>query len=140
MLGLTGSAASKAINSAGGSASKATEKLKRQLASFDDLNVLSGNESDSGGGGGADVAAALPEATLPDWSKLMIEQLKNGEWAKAAKTLTAQLNKMISSVDWGGIGDKIGYYFNGALDFLATSVIKEINRRTRMAGASPLAG
>lgn len=124
LFGIYGKSATKAISSAGGAASKATDKLKRQLASFDELNILSDNSSDGGGGGGGGAGdlGGLPDVTLPDWAKLMVEQLKAGEWAAAANTLAGKLNEMVDSVDWAGIGDKIGYYMNGALTFLATFI------------------
>lgn len=124
LLGFTGKAASNAISGAVGSAKKETDKLKRQLAAFDELNILSDNSSDSSGGGGTDTSAsALPDAELPDWATLMAQQLKNGDWADAAKTLTTQLNTMVAGVDWAGIGSQIGYYLNGALTFLATALL-----------------
>lgn len=123
LFGIYGKTASKEISSAGGAASKATDKLKRQLAAFDELNILSDNSSDGGGGGGgAGDLGSLPDVTLPDWAKLMVEQIKAGDWAAAANTLAAELNEMVDTVDWAGIGDKIGYYLNGALTFLATFI------------------
>lgn len=122
LFGVFGSNAQKAISSAGGAASKETKELKRQLASFDELNILSDNSSDSGGGSSSETAATLPDVTLPDWAKLMVDQLKAGDWAAAATNLSEQLNSMIASVDWAGIGNKIGYYLNGALTFLATFI------------------
>lgn len=124
LFGVFSSSASKAIGKAGGAASKETKELKRQLASFDELNILSDNSSDGGGGGAGDVGAELPDVTLPDWAKLMVEQLKAGDWAAAATTLADQLNSMIASVDWAGVGQKIGYYLNGVLTFLATFIKK----------------
>lgn len=129
LFGIFGKSATNAISSTGGaaaSAAKETKKLHRELASFDELNVLSRDEDASdgggGGGGGADISSALPSVTLPDWAKLMVDQLKTGQWAEAAKTLTGQLNSMIANVDWAGVGDQIGYYLNGALTFLATAI------------------
>lgn len=122
LLGMVGKSTTKAIGSAGGAASKETDKLKRQLASFDELNILSDNSSDSGGGGGSTDTGSLPDVTLPDWAKLMVDQLKSGQWAEAAKTLTGQLNTMIASVDWAGAGEKIAFYLDGALIFLATAI------------------
>lgn len=123
LLGFMGKSTKKAISSAGGAAAKETDKLKRSMASFDELNILNNNKADdSGGGGGGDATAELPNVSLPDWAQLMVEQLKSGQWAEAAKTLTNQLNTMVSNVDWTKVGDKIGYYLNGALTFLATAI------------------
>ena len=122
LFGAFGKAASSSITAAGTAASKESDKLQRQLASFDELNVLSDNSKDSKSGGKSDAAVPLPDVTLPDWAKLMVDQLKAGDWTAAATTLTTQLNSMVASVDWSGLGDKIGFYLNGALTFLATAV------------------
>lgn len=126
LFGILSGEAQSAISGAGGAAADAAKDLKRQLASFDDLNILNDNSSDSGGGGGSagNTGAELPDVTLPDWAKLMVEQIKAGDWAAAATTLAEQLNKMVASVDWAGIGQKIGYYLNGALTFIATFIKK----------------
>lgn len=118
LLGITGSAASDAVEGAGGAA----EKAQKSLTGFDEINALQDNSSGGGGGGGAG-STPLPEVTLPDWTKLMIDQIKAGDWAGAATTLTTQLNAMVASVDWAGVGNKIGYYLNGALTFLATAIL-----------------
>lgn len=125
LFGVFGKSTTKAIGKAGSAAAKETKALKRQLASFDELNILSGGDSGSGGGGGgaSDAIGSLPDVTLPDWAKLMVEQLKAGNWGAAALTLASQINGMIKSVDWPGVGKKIGYYFNGALTFLATALL-----------------
>ena len=118
LLGITGSAASDAVEGAGGAA----EKAQKSLTGFDEINALQDNSSGGGGGGGAG-STPLPEVTLPDWTKLMIDQIKAGNWAGAATTLTTELNAMVASVDWAGVGNKIGYYLNGALTFLATAIL-----------------
>ena len=124
LLGFVGKSTTKAISSAGGSASKETDKLKRQLASFDELNILSDNSSDSGGGGGSSTSEAeTPDVTLPDWVKTMVDHLKSGEWSAAATVLTEQLNNMVASVDWAGVGSNIAYWLDGALEFLATAIL-----------------
>ena len=126
LLGVTGKAASTEIGNAGGAAADEAQELKKQLASFDDLNVLQDNDSGSGGGGGGAGGGAAPEITdvqLPDWAALLVEQLKSGKWAEAATILTEQLNSMVAEVDWAGIGDKIGYYLDGALTFLSAAIL-----------------
>lgn len=125
LFGVVGKSTTKAIGGAGSAAKKETDKLKRQLASFDELNVLSDSKSGSGGGGGSGSGAGtLPDVEVPDWAKLIAEQLKAGDWAGAATTLADQLNKMVDDVDWTGLGDKIGYYMNAVLTFLATFIKK----------------
>ncbi len=125
LFGLVGKSTSKAISKAGSGASKEADKLKRQLASFDELNVLSGNEEDGGGGaagGGNAAAGEIPEVTLPDWVRLIAEHLKEGNWGVAAELLTAQLNQMVDNVAWASIGTNLAYWIDGALTFLATAI------------------
>lgn len=122
LLGITGKTAAKQIGSAGSSAKKETDKLKKQLMSFDELNVLSNTEESSGGGSGSGTGD-LPNVALPDWVQLMAEQLKAAQWSEAANTLTTALNEMVAGVDWTGVGTKIGYALNGALEFLATAIL-----------------
>lgn len=124
LLGFVGKSTTKAISSAGGGAKKETDKLKRQLAAFDELNILQNkDEDDGGGGGGGTVEPVAPEVTLPDWVELIAENLKAGKWAEAATVLTDQLNLMVDNVDWSGVGSKIAYWTDAVLEFLATAIL-----------------
>lgn len=123
LLGLTGKTASSQISSAGSAASKETKKLQRQLASFDELNILNSKEDDSSGSGsGGGAGYDMGDVKLPDFAQLMAEQIKAGQWGEAATTLTSALNDMVASVDWAGIGAKIATALDGAMEFLATSL------------------
>lgn len=122
LLGFVGKSTTKAISNAGGAASKESDKLKRQLASFDELNILSDSSSDSGGDSST-TGAEAQDVTLPDWVKTMVEHLKSGNWSAAAVVLTDQLNNMVASVDWAGVGRNIAYWTDGALEFLATAIL-----------------
>lgn len=124
LLGFVGKSTTKAISSAGGGAKKETDKLKRQLAAFDELNILQNkDEDDGGGGGGGTIEPEAPEVTLPDWVELIAEKLKAGKWAEAATVLTDQLNLMVDNVDWSGVGSKIAYWTDAVLEFLATAIL-----------------
>lgn len=123
LLGLTGKTASSQISSAGSAAGKETKKLQRQLASFDELNILNSKEDNSSGGGSGGAAGYdMGDVKLPDFAQLMAEQIKAGKWGEAATTLTSALNDMVASVDWAGIGAKIATALDGAMEFLATSL------------------
>ena len=112
-----GSGVSKAIGKASSAASSAADKLKRHVAGFDELNVRSEDKN------GNNSTEPLLDAELPDWPKMMVAQLKNGDWAAAATTLTDQLNGMVASADWAGVGTRIGTALNGVLTFLATAIL-----------------
>ena len=125
LLGITGKAASTEIGNAGGTAADEANELKKQLASFDELNVLQDNDSGggSGGGGAGSSAPEITDVQLPDWAALLVEQLKSGKWAEAATILAERLNSMVAGVDWAGIGDRIGYYLDGVLTFLSATIL-----------------
>lgn len=65
------------------SGAKSAEEINKQLAGFDEMNVLSDNSSSgAGGGGGAGSGVALPDLKLTSNMKLpkwMTELLKNGD-------------------------------------------------------------
>ena len=108
----------------GGAADNAKE-AKKQLMGIDTLNVMNDTDTGSGGGGGGSTADGSFEDVAVDAESLpakIAAALKAGEWAQAATLLTDKLNEMVSSVDWVGIGSKIGYYLDGALTFLATAL------------------
>lgn len=106
----------------GGAADNAKE-AKKQLMGIDELNVLQDNDTGGGGGGGGgDNMFEDVEVDADSLPARIAAALKAGEWAEAATILTDKLNEMVTSVDWAGIGSKIGYYLNGALTFLATAL------------------
>ena len=119
----------KAVNSTGqladnlGGAAGNAKEAKKQLMGIDTLTVA--QDTDSGGGGGGGGGATAFEETAVDAESLpakIAAALKAGEWAQAATILTDKLNEMVASVDWAGIGSKVGYYLDGALTFLATAL------------------
>ena len=124
LFGIMGKTTSKSIDSSTSKAKKATKELKGQLASFDEINKLSDNSSDSDTDSGTSSTGSLPSVEVPDFAKLIADQLKNGDWEGAATTLSDKVNSIINGVDWEGIGAKVAYYFNGALTFLATAIEK----------------
>lgn len=124
LFGIMGKTTSKSIDSSTSKAKKATKELKGQLASFDEINKLSDNSSDSDTDSGTSSTGSLPSVEVPDFAKLIADQLKNGDWVGAATTLSDKVNSIINGVDWEGIGAKTAYYFNGALTFIATAIEK----------------
>ena len=111
ILGVTSKSASqlsKNVKNAG-------NEMKKTIAGFDELNILQDNSSGNDKGG-------LEDKEAPDWIKDIADFLKKGEWEKAGEALANKLNEMVDSVDWEGIGNKIGYYLNGALTFLESAI------------------
>lgn len=105
----------------GGAAGNAKE-LNKQMMGIDTLNVAQDSSGGGGGGGGASGSfedVAVDAESIP---AKIAAALRAGEWANAATILTDKLNEMVSSVDWAGIGNSIGGYFDGALNFLADAL------------------
>lgn len=111
-----------AVSGAASSAKKSTDLF---LASFDELHLTnkSSDTSSSGGSGSAvdyssmfeDVAV---DSKIQDFVNKFKEAIANGDWQSAGTMLGEKVNEMVDSVDWAGIGSKIGYYFNGAIQTL----------------------
>lgn len=120
LLGFIGKSTTEAINGAGKAAEKQTDNLKGQLTSIDELNVLQADEnSDSSSTGGV----VAPEVTLPDWAKLIAENLKSGDWSSAARILAEQVNRMVRSIDWTRVGRTVSNVAICVLDALNTAII-----------------
>ena len=115
LLGVTNKSASQLSKSAKGAASD----LKKTVAGFDELNTLQDNSSSGGSGTGA---AGLKDIEPSEWMKKLADLLKKGLWEDAGKMLAQRMNELVNSVDWAGLGTKIGYYLNGALSFIAAVI------------------
>lgn len=115
----TGKVADAAKQAAG--AAGAAKKAARSLAGFDEITKL--DDSKDSGGGASTPSASTPEVTVPDWAQMVVENLKAGEWSKAATILTEKINSVFDSADWSGIGDKLAYGIDGVLSFLATAIL-----------------
>ena len=90
---------------------KAASQANAQLAGFDEMNKLSDSSSSGSNVGNLD-------ATIGDMSGVL-EQLKNqvldGDWFGAGKTVGQALMDGIASIDWEGIGATIGDVLWGAI-------------------------
>lgn len=101
----------------GGSAKQAKE-LNKQLAGFDEMNVLQDNKSSGGGGGGGGV-----EMPSTDLSKIIdfsnfhpLEKLKeilqkirdwiySIDWQELGKTVYTKIKEFFTNTDWAGLFD-----------------------------------
>lgn len=91
-------------------ATESANDLKRALASFDDLNVLSYSSSSSDSDDDSSTTT-LPEVSLPDWINSLAEKIKSGDWAGIGKLLGTKLNDAVQKINdyirWDKVGDKI---------------------------------
>jgi len=112
LLGITSKSASQLSKNA----KAAGSEMKKQLAGFDELNIL----NDSGGGGGAN--GTLEDKEAPQWIKDIADFLKKKEWERAGEVLAAKMNEIVNSVKWSEIGERIGEGFDGAIRFLYAAI------------------
>ena len=96
---------------------KAAKEAQKQLAGFDELNVLSDSSSDSGGGGAGSVDPSemfeeVPiESSITDFIGSLKEALKNGDYAGIGEIIGNGINTAVQKVNdfirWDNIGGKI---------------------------------
>lgn len=92
------------VGSAAGSASGSVKELKRQLAGFDELNILSANNSGGSGGGGGGGGASNGYS----YEKLPV--------AGFIADFAEQLKALVAAENWDGLGRLLADKVNGAFD------------------------
>ena len=99
-----------------GATGSAAEKAKKQLAGFDELNVLSDSSSDGGGGGGgaspSEMFEEVPiESSITDFVGKLKEAFKNGDYAGIGEIIGNGINTSVQKVNdfisWDNVGQKI---------------------------------
>ena len=96
---------------------KAAKDAQKQLAGFDELNVLSDSSSDSGGGGAGSVDPSemfeeVPiESSITDFIGSLKEAFKNGDYAGIGEIIGNGINTAVQKVNdfirWDNVGSKI---------------------------------
>lgn len=91
------------VGSAAGGASGSVKELKRQLAGFDELNILSANNPGGGGGGGGGGSSGGYS-----YEKLPV--------AGFIADFAEQLKALVAAENWDGLGRFLADKINGAFD------------------------
>ena len=110
-----------AVDSAAGGASGSVKELKRQLAGFDELNILSAGTSGSAGGGGGGSAGAgyvydrIPlEGGIADFVQRMKQLFQAGEYEEIGKIIADGINgafqRVRDYIRWENIGGTLTGY------------------------------
>ena len=120
-------------------ATKKANQAQRQLAGFDELNVLSANSS--GGGGSSDnttdpskMFEKVPLTGVSDFFKRIKEAFANGDYEGIGRIVAEKINaifqKINDAISWDKIGPTITKYvnmicgvFNGLIDGIDWSLI-----------------
>lgn len=109
------------ISDTAGTAKKAAKEIKDATTGIDELNIISQNDnSGSGGGaGGKDYGSMFEQLPIENSISEFADKLKAafeaGNWKELGTLLGEKFNEIVDSIDWSGIGHKIGYGLNGAI-------------------------
>ena len=132
-----------ATGSAASSAAGDVEKLNRQLGKFDDLDVLKGKDSSSGGnsgaggsGGGIQYTTAEISSGITDFVGKLKELWANADYEGIGREIAGAINgafaKAKDLISWDALGDKITEavnaitgIFNGLVDNIDWTLIGE---------------
>ena len=95
---------------------KAAKEAQKQLAGFDELNVLSDSSSDSGGGASttdpSEMFEEVPiESSITDFIGSLKDAFKNGDYAGIGEIIGNGINTAVQKVNdfirWDNVGSKI---------------------------------
>ena len=104
------------------SAGGAADAAKSLTAGFDELNVLSDSGSGGGGASTPDYGSMFEEVQLDSdfasWIDQIKEAINNGDWVGVGKILGDKVNSIVDSIDFGGIGTKLGSGIQSAFELL----------------------
>lgn len=125
-----------AADSAGKSAKKAADDIKRYLLGFDELNILGNKTNDygSGGSGGAGGAAdyedMFEELPIDNGLSEFVDRLKEAfmdqDWEGLGTLLGGKFNEIVDSIPWDELGENLGNFLDGSIK-TAYFTLKEAN-------------
>ena len=110
-----------AFGGAAGAAKDAADKIKSYTTGIDELNIINEtpDSGGGGGGGGADFSSMFEELpidnSISDFADRLREAFDNADWESLGSLLGGKLNKIIDGIDFSGLGKKIGFGINGAV-------------------------
>lgn len=107
--------------------SQSAKKAKAALASFDELNILDDNSSDSTKDDGSVDPSKMFEqvpidSAVLDFADKLKKAFEEADWKGLGTLLGDKINKLVDSVDWSGWGTKIGKGMNAAIQTLYYTV------------------
>ena len=119
-----GADASEGISDGMGSAADNAKKLRQQLQGFDELNVLSSNDSSDGGssGGPGGAGAGSAETTGGEWVKTesLMDQFESelDTLYELGEYISETLTKALEDIDWENIYESARDFGTGLAEFL----------------------
>lgn len=126
------------FSSSVGGASKATKELEKQLAGFDELEILSANKGGGGGGGGGGIDPSemfetvnISQSVL-DMTQALRDAIAKGDFQAIGEELGNLFNKGVASINWSDFGKKVATGLNNAVKlvngFLITADFEALGR------------
>ena len=105
---------------------KAAKEVKKQLAGFDDVEILSEDkdtDTSSGGTGGSGFATTPISAEASDWAKKLKDMWANADFTELGRMLGEKLRDALNRIPWDRIkevlrkiGKSIATFLNGFLE------------------------
>lgn len=108
----------KGFNGVGSSAQKAADAVM----GFDELNVLQGGDTGSGGSSGEDIAPNYDFTAQNGLLDSVLAAIQAGDWAGAAKLLADKLNSLVEAWDAYDWGLSLGHKLQNGITFLYTFI------------------
>ena len=108
-----------------GGASGSAKELKKQLAGFDEMNVLQDNQASGGGGGGGSTTQPWTLEPMIDWSKFDIHKIMD-KAKEIVDGLIKGINNFLQNVSPEEIADGISTFIIGTLDII-TKIFTELD-------------
>lgn len=110
-----------AIGSEASSSAKGVKELNRQLASFDQLDILSDNKSGSGSSGASGSGFAYEteeiDSGISDFAKQLKQMWEDADFEGIGQTIADKINGFIGAakekISWENLGDKITEIVDG---------------------------
>ena len=112
-----------AVGGAGKAAKQAAKDIKDATTGIDELNIIQQKDNNGGGSGGGastpDYSGMFEKVPIDSGIKKFTDKLKaaigKGDWKSVGTLLGNKFNELMDSVNWNGLGKKIGYGINGAV-------------------------
>lgn len=98
---------------------KAVKENQKNLAKFDELNVMSDDSSDDDSTSSQSEQPMFENVTaqVDGIEKTLLDALKRQDFISIGRMISDKLNTALDSVKWSNIGTKISEYFGNALEF-----------------------
>lgn len=99
-------------------AGAAAKEAMRYLAPFDELNVLPDQKDRGGsGGGGEDYSGMFEDVAefnegIANFADAIKDAVNRADWQGLGELLGGKVNEIIDSIDFAGIGQKVGFGIN----------------------------